>query len=608
MMKRRVLSALLVIILIISLSVPVFAVTYTDLTNHWAKQYLESLAADGYLTGYSDGTMRPDNNITTLEALTVLSRMYSLTTLEMEMVQTDYEATVKGLVAPNLAWGYKNIEICLAAGIITLDELKSSSLTGAIQKEKLSLYLVRTMQLSAAAAKLGVSSLTFADASKVSSTCIGSVAELLSLGIVKGDSSNNFSPQSNVTRAVVATMISRSLDYLKANNKTLVIDAYSGTVRQEGIISSVSDGSMKLCGFDGLTSEYAVSSEASVTVNGTNVALGSSYVGCYAKVTEKNGVVTVLSIDYDSTVSWVQGAVTTVSATSSSNIIYIKSKAGTTALSYTIPSAAAITRSDASVAFSTLAAGDFVTVKLVNGTVTVLKAAAASVKLEGTVSSISFGTTITFKVTDANGSDYVFLLDISSLPTLKRGDNTISIDQFKVGNTVSVYNAGGSVTSIVAAGTGKTISGTITAITTTVDGTDWLVMANGTANMYHVDDYASVYMGTTAILISDIHAGDQVTFVVYDDTITDITLVSTTSSATKVSGTVLKVDSTNQLITLLTSANKLVSIKTSSVVSVIVASTGNSMSLSSIAVGSNLTVYGSYTDSRTFAAKSIIVE
>ncbi|NCB74547.1 MAG: S-layer homology domain-containing protein, partial [Clostridia bacterium] len=370
MMKRRVLSALLVIILIISLSVPVFAVTYTDLTNHWAKQYLESLADGGYLTGYSDGTMRPDNNITTLEALTVLSRMYSLTTLETEMVQTDYEATVKGLVAPNLSWGYKNIEICLAAGIITLDELKGSSLTGAIQKEKLSLYLVRTMQLSAAAAKLGVSSLTFADASKVSAACIGSVAELVSLGVVKGDSSNNFSPQSNVTRAVVATMISRSLDYLKANNKTLVIEAYSGTVRQEGIISSVSDGSMQLCGFDGLTSEYAVSSEASVTVNGTNVGLGSSYVGCYAKVTEKNGVVVVLSIDYDSTVSWVQGAVTSVSATSTSNLLYIKSKVGAAALSYTVPSAAAITRSDASVALSTLTAGDFVTVKLVNGTVT----------------------------------------------------------------------------------------------------------------------------------------------------------------------------------------------------------------------------------------------
>ena len=607
-MKKRVLSALLVIILIISLSVPAFATTYTDLTSHWAKQYLETLANGGYLTGYSDGTMRPDNNITTLEALTVLSRMYSLTTLEMEMIQTDYETTVKGLVAPTLSWGYKNIEICLASGIITLDELKSSSLTGAIQKEKLSLYLVRAMQLTAAASRLGVSSLTFADAGKISAASIGSVAELLTLGIVKGDSSNNFSPQSNVTRAVVATMISRSLDYLKANNKTLVIEAYSGTVRQEGIISSVSDSSMEICGFDGLTREYAVSSDASVTVNGSNVALSSAYVGSSAKVTEKNGVVVILSIDYNSTVSWVQGAVTLASSTSSSNLLYIKSKPGGNALSYTIPSTSAITRSDATVAFSTILTGDFVSIKIVSGTVTVLKAAPASVELNGTVSSISYGTTITFRVSDASGTDYVFLLDISSLPTLKRGDKTISIDQFKAGNTVSVYNAGGSVTSIIAEGTEKTVTGELTAITTTVDGTDWLITANGTTTKYHVDEYASVYYGSTAILLSDIHAGDKVTFAVYDDTITDISLVSSASSSSKVSGTVLKIDSTNQVITLLSSANKLVSIKTSSVVSVIVASSGNSMSLSSITVGAKFTAYGSYTDSRTFAAKSIIVE
>ena len=607
-MKRRVLSVLLVIILIIGFSVPAFAATYTDLTNHWAKQYLEKLAAEGYLTGYSDGTMRPENNITTLEALTVLSRMYSLTALETEMIQSDYEATVKGLVAPNLSWGYKNIEICLASGIITLDELKSSSLTGAIQKEKLSLYLVRAMQLSSQAAMLGASSLTFTDAGKISAACAGSVAELLTLGIVKGDSSNSFSPQSSVTRAVVATMISRSLDYLKASNKTLTIEAYSGTFRQEGIISAVGDGSMEVCGFNGLAREYTVSSDAKVTVNGANMAISSKYVGCAAKVTEKNGVVAILNIDYDSTVTWVQGAVTSASSTTSSNLLYIKTKVGGKALSYTIPSAAAITRNDATVAFSTLVTGDFVTIKLVGGAATVLKAAPASVELKGTVTSISYGTTIKFRVSDANGSDFIFLLDISALPVLKRGDKIISIDQFKAGNTVSVYIAGGSVTSIVAAGTGKTVSGALTAISTTIDGTEWMITANGVATMYHVDDYVSVYNGVTAISLSDIHVGDQVSVIVYDDTITDVSLISTANSSTKVAGTVLKVDSVSQIMTLLTSANKLVSIKTSYVVSVIAASTGNTISLSLITVGSKLTVYGSYTDSRTFTAKSIIVE
>ena len=607
-MKKRALSIILAIVLTLTLTVPAFAATYTDLTNHWAKSYMEDLATKGLLSGYSDGTMKPDNKITTCETLVLLSRLYTLSDTEVQMIQADYEATVKGLVSPTLSWAYKNIEICLASGIITLDELKSSSLTGDTTKEKISVFIVRALQLTAAASKLTSTDLKFADSAKISSGCVGSVAELNTLGIVKGDDSNNFAPQTSVTRAVAAALLSRSLDYIVKNNVNLVIGAYDGSTRTSGIISSVSGSELKICGYDGLTKIYAVSSDADITVNKTAQAMSSTYVGCYATVTAKKGVVLKLAIESDSAVKWLQGTAISVSTSTTASTLFFKDLKTGTITGYSVPSTAAISRSGATVLLSTINANDFITLKFVNNAIAGIYIAPSSSELSGSVTSITYGTTVTLVVTDSNGAEYSFLLDIANLPTIKRGDKVISVDQLRTGNNVTIVFTGSKVTSIVTSGTGSTVTGVLTSMTTSVSGTVWVLTVNGAKTTYTVDTYASVYNGSTAISLSDIHVGDQLAVAVYDNTITEISLISTSSSSTKVSGTVLKVDTTNQIITLLTSADKLVYVKTSSVVSLIVASTGTYTYLSNLATNTKLTVYGTYSDSRTFTAKSIIIE
>jgi len=273
-----------------------------------------------------------------------------------------------------------------------------------------------------------------------------------------------------------------------------------------------------------------------------------------------------------------------------------------------MPSTATITRAGTSVLLSTLVSNDFVTLKYVSSAVTAIYAAPISSELTGTISSITYGTTITLDVADSNGVEYRYLFDIATLPTINRGDKVISIDQLKPGNKIAVKFASSKVASIATVGTGSTVAGTLTSTTTSSSGTVWVLTTNGTKTSYSVDDYASVYSGTMATLLTDIHIGDQVSVVVYDNTITDISLISSTLSATKLSGTVLKVDTTNQVITVLTSTNKLAYVKTSSVVSIIVASTGNYTYLSNVTVNSKLTAYGAYSDSKTFTAKSIIIE
>jgi len=609
MMKKRVISAMLAIVLTLSLSVSAFATTYSDLNGHWAKASMEDLATKGYLTGYSDGTMKPDKNMSTGETLAFLSRLYALTDVQAEMIRTDYEATVKEVVPTTYDWAYKSLEICLAAGILTKDELKSLNLSADILREKISVYLVRALQLTAAANGLGISSLSFTDNSKITADCVGSVAELVSLGILKGDSSNTFLPKSAVSRAVAATLLSRSLTYLSVNKTTLTIAAYDGTTREEGIITSLSKSNIEVCGYNGLTKNYAVSSGATTTVNKIAKTIDATYVGAYTLITVKNGVVIGISIDFDTTTKWIQGTVTTVSGPSSTNMLYLKDLKTGTSTNYVIPSTTAITRDGKTVLFPTILAGDFITMKIVNGAITELRAAPNSTQLSGTISSITYGSTVSFKITDSGNVTYPFTFDIASLPTIKRGDKIVSIDRLQSGNKVTLLLEKGKVTSITAEGTANTVTGVLTSLTMTTSSTVWVITAtNGIQATYTLDNGAGVYSGTTSILLSDIHPGDSVSVVVYDNTITEISLLSSSSSSTRVTGTVLKVDAANSLITILTSTEKLITVKTASVVSIIVASTGNYTNVSAVAVNSKLTAYGSYSDSKTFAAKSIIIE
>ncbi|MGE4354140.1 MAG: hypothetical protein AB7D36_08665, partial [Oscillospiraceae bacterium] len=88
----------------------------------------------------------------------------------------------------------------------------------------------------------------------------------------------------------------------------------------------------------------------------------------------------------------------------------------------------------------------------------------------------------------------------------------------------------------------------------------------------------------------------------------EIYLKSAANSSSKVSGTVLAVATSDKVITVLTDSEKLIYIDASSAASIINASTGNTLKLSAIPVNSELVAYGTYDNSTTFIAKSIIIE
>ena len=49
--------------------------TFTDISGHWAEDYIARAVQRGWIAGYEDGTFRPDQNITRAEAMTIINRM-----------------------------------------------------------------------------------------------------------------------------------------------------------------------------------------------------------------------------------------------------------------------------------------------------------------------------------------------------------------------------------------------------------------------------------------------------------------------------------------------------------------------------------------------------
>lgn len=247
MKVKRLLSGLLALVMVLTATIlpASAATTFPDIQKHWAKSYIEAMTAAGMFKGYEDGNFKPENQLTTAEALALCARAIGLDSSTTMDIATDYYDTVKTTLNNEQTWFYQEFAVCLATGILTSADLKSlyqsGALTKPIEKEDLAVYLVRAMQLGPMADRLTSYPLTFDDASSIASDAKPSVYLLHVYGIVEGDQFNDFSPKLNVTRAVMATMLTRAIAYMQAHGTSPDLPAYTDYAFRQGVISSTTE-------------------------------------------------------------------------------------------------------------------------------------------------------------------------------------------------------------------------------------------------------------------------------------------------------------------------------------------------------------------------------
>ena len=101
------------------------AVNFPDITSHWSKSYVEDMAERGVFLGYEDGTFRPENKVTNLEILIMLSRLPGFDPDVQDMVYAEYRSYLDTHLGSDYSWAREELALCLESGIITKAEFES---------------------------------------------------------------------------------------------------------------------------------------------------------------------------------------------------------------------------------------------------------------------------------------------------------------------------------------------------------------------------------------------------------------------------------------------------------------------------------------------------
>lgn len=183
------------------------AASFKDMAGHWAEATVVKLAGMGVISGYEDGTFRPDNTITRAEAASILVRALKLPEAsENELAFADKDAIP--------AWAKKSVAQAAKAGLLKgypADGGFVFRAQNALTRAELAAIMSR------AAAQKGLPQTQPAPAFKdqLPDWAKEAVALAARTGLVGGYPDGTFRPDKPVTRAEAASMVLRLLEKIE---------------------------------------------------------------------------------------------------------------------------------------------------------------------------------------------------------------------------------------------------------------------------------------------------------------------------------------------------------------------------------------------------------
>ena len=177
---------------------------FTDMAGHWAEKFASSLAEMGIINGYTDGSFRGDNVITRAELAKILAETFA--------GNIDGNKTFSDVAEGS--WYADYVKKAANAGIVNGFVDGSFRPDMEVTKEDAIVMIYRALKISK---ELPTGYTLFTYDFEISDYAQEATRSLGEIGIVTGDSNKKLSPKNNITRAEVAALICRSLDYAQAH-------------------------------------------------------------------------------------------------------------------------------------------------------------------------------------------------------------------------------------------------------------------------------------------------------------------------------------------------------------------------------------------------------
>jgi hypothetical protein len=174
-----------------------------DIAGHWAQTDILRLASYGAVSGYADGTFRPETAVTRAQYAKFIVAALGITKGATLPAGFRDASDVQDWAVPYLA-------ACLRDGIMTgANGLLRPNAT--ITRVEAAAMVVRALGLAVGGGGAG-DVLTFSDAASVPAWATSFVAEAVAHGLIAGLPGNVFDPAGTLTRAQAATVLSHAVD------------------------------------------------------------------------------------------------------------------------------------------------------------------------------------------------------------------------------------------------------------------------------------------------------------------------------------------------------------------------------------------------------------
>lgn len=184
----------------------------SDVKAHWAEKHISKSQKLGLISGYQDGTFKPEHTITMAEAMVMSVRLAELLDVDNAQPETDITDEVTEEQSEQQEqqdettdipdWAKDSAKKAFDKKIINLNRFHSEVQASRAQT---AVMLAKAMNLE----PVDTTDATFSDGILISTEDVGYILALKEAGIVKGTADGKFNPNSAVTRAEFAAMLDR---------------------------------------------------------------------------------------------------------------------------------------------------------------------------------------------------------------------------------------------------------------------------------------------------------------------------------------------------------------------------------------------------------------
>ncbi|MDD3653673.1 MAG: S-layer homology domain-containing protein [Desulfotomaculaceae bacterium] len=172
--------------------------------KHWAYSLIKELSQKEIITGYPDGTFKPESNVTRAEFAKMINKAKGLGTLQPE--RGTFLDVVPG------QWFYGYVEAAAGAGLVKGDGGKFRP-DDLITRAEIATLLVRAIGKDNLARERSGQKTGFQDDADIAPWARGYIAVSLAEGFIKGYPDNTFKGDSSATRAEACALIARAIEH-----------------------------------------------------------------------------------------------------------------------------------------------------------------------------------------------------------------------------------------------------------------------------------------------------------------------------------------------------------------------------------------------------------